>query len=141
MHDSATNDLVPRVAGWLESSAPDRLRLGGRQARPGCDASAFDALYRHAGGIPRRVNQLASRLLLFAAMEQLETIGAEAVETVVADMASDSPRPVRREEPVLPLRPSADSLPEPGPQPAQPAPALALERRAIGRASCRGRVG
>src|SRR3546814_17436213 len=62
-------------------------------------------------------------------MEQRETFGAEAVGTVVADRASDSPRPVRREEPVLPLRASADSSPEPAPQPAQPAHALALERR------------
>src|SRR3546814_2158428 len=116
-------------AGDLEAYILHRLRIVGWQGRPRFDVSAFDALDRHTGGIPRRVNQLASRLLLFAAREQLETIGAEAVETVVADMASDSPRPVRREEPVLPLRASADSSPEPAPQPAQPAHDLALERR------------
>src|SRR3546814_5540544 len=122
----ATHHLDPMEAGEIEAYILHRLRIVGWQGRPRFDVSAFDALYRHTGGIPRRVNQLASRLLLFAAMEQLETIGAEAVETVVADMASDSPRPVRREEPVLPLRASADSSPEPAPQ--------------HGRAACRDRA-
>src|SRR3546814_12189127 len=100
-------------AGGIEAYILHRLRIVGWQCRPRFDVSAFDALYRHTGGIPRRVNQLASRLLLFAALEQLVTIGAAAVVTVFAAMASDSPRPVRRAAAVLPLLASAASSPTP----------------------------
>ncbi len=125
----ATHHLDPMEAGEIEGYILHRLRIVGWQGRPRFEAGAFDALYRHTDGVPRRVNQLASRLLLYAAMEQLDTIGEDTVEAVAADMASDSPQPVRREEPVLPLRASIESSPQTAEQPAQPVRDLALERR------------
>lgn len=125
----ATHHLDPMEAGEIEGYILHRLRIVGWRDRPSFEAGAFDALYRHTNGIPRRVNQLASRLLLYAAMEELETIGEETIEAVAADMASDSPRPVPREEPVLPLHASVQRTPEPIGQTAQPVRDLALERR------------
>ncbi len=126
----ATHHLDPMEAGEIEAYILHRLRIVGWKARPRFEAGAFDALYRHTNGVPRRVNQLASRLLLFAAMEELDTIGANAVEAVAADMASDSPKSARREEPVLPLRATSPVAPEVQPR-SEPEPVrdLALERR------------
>lgn len=124
----ATHHLDPMEASEIEGYLVHRLRIVGWQDRPRFEAGAFDALYRHTGGIPRRVNQLVSRLLLYAAMEQMDSIGAEAVDAVAADMASDSPKRVRTEEQVLPLRSHVEpqAIPQPAPEPARD---FALERR------------
>ena len=84
------------------------------------------------GGIPRRVNQLAHRLLLNAAVENEERITAEAVHAVAADMGADAAVSEREsEEKVLPLRsarvtaappastPPPASVTEPAPPPAR----------------------
>ena len=64
-----------------------RLRLVGWNDDPAIDAEAFALIHRHSGGIPRRINTLCSRLLLFGALEGLHAIDAPAVEAVVADLA------------------------------------------------------
>lgn len=125
----ATHHLEPMEAGEIEAYILHRLRIVGWRGRPTFETGAFEALYRHTNGIPRRVNQLASRLLLYAAMEELETIGEETVEAVAADMAADSPRPAPRQESVLPLHASVEPRPEPSAPATQPVRDLALERR------------
>lgn len=115
----ATHHLGPVEPQEMEPYILHRLGVAGWQGRPGFDADAFDALYRHTGGVPRRINKLANRLLLFASVEQIETLDAEAVDAVAADMIAD--RPESKETGVLPLRagsklhpsPSAESLPDP----------------------------
>jgi type II secretory pathway predicted ATPase ExeA len=98
----ATHHLEPMERGELQPYIQHRLAMVGWQGRPLLDEAAFDALYRHSAGIPRRVNQLANRVLLFGAVERLDSIGAEAVDTVAADMAADAVLP--KGERVLPLR-------------------------------------
>jgi len=134
----ATHHLDPMGEAELGPYIEHRLTLAGWQGRPQFTPEAFFALHRHSGGIPRRVNQLASRLLLFAAVEQLSTIDGEAVEAVMADLAADTPAvapapqpeqpsepraeaqtPLPTEERVLPLRVAATTRPvEPEPEPA-----------------------
>jgi putative secretion ATPase (PEP-CTERM system associated) len=122
----ATHHLDPMEPNEVEPYVVHRLAVAGWQGRPGFGAEAAAALYRHTGGIPRRVNQLASRLLLYAAMEKLETVDGESVETVAADMASDRAQP--REERVLPLR-SSIMLSEVPTERAEPAPEIRDDRR------------
>ena len=131
----ATHHLEPMDAHEVEDYVRHRLAVAGGQGRPDFSAESFEALYRHSDGVPRRLNHLASRLMLHAAVEQLETIGEEAVEAVAADMASDmqhepvafaAETPVSEEEErVLPLR-SAAFAPMPAPEPVRD---LASERR------------
>ena len=104
----ASHHLEAMEAGEVEAYLIHRLSVVGWEGRPGFERDAYASLYRHSGGIPRRVNQLAARLLLYAGVEQLETIGADAVEAVAADLAAD--RPLASRERVLPLR-SASSEP------------------------------
>jgi general secretion pathway protein A len=110
----ATHHLDAIDANEVEPYVLHRLQIAGWQGRPGFAPDAFAALHRHSGGIPRRLNQIANRLLLFASIEQMETVDADAVDSVAAEMVGDSAAPAPQEERVLPLRsvPSA--------QPAQP---------------------
>lgn len=98
----ASHHLEAMDANEVEPYAVHRLAVAGWQRRPSFEPDAFAALYRHTGGVPRKLNQLASRLLLYAGVERLETIGADDVEAVAADMAAD--RPASASKRVLPLR-------------------------------------
>jgi putative secretion ATPase (PEP-CTERM system associated) len=99
----ATHHLDPMEENEVEPYIVHRLALAGWKDRPRIEATAFAEIYRHTGGVPRRVNQLAGRILLFASLEQLDVIDAEAVAAVVEDAAGDA-QPLRQEERVLPLR-------------------------------------
>ena len=124
----AGHHLEPMEAGETEPYIVHRLAVAGWRGRPAFAPDAFAALHRHSGGLPRRLNQLAARLLLFAAVERIESIDAEAVEAVAADMAADRPQP--REERVLPRRSAAAAAPAAAPAAsAEPVRDLALERR------------
>ena len=89
----ATHHLDAMEPAEIEPYLVHRLAVAGWQGRPVFDAAAFAAIHRHSGGIPRRVNQLANRVLLFGAVENLERIEAGDVEAVAADMAADRPQP------------------------------------------------
>ncbi|MES2753754.1 MAG: AAA family ATPase [Pseudomonadota bacterium] len=121
----ALHHLDPMEAGEVEPYMAHRLNLVGWNGRPRFTGDAFDALYRGSAGIPRQLNQLAGRVLLYGALERLETIDAKAVEVVIADIANDLPQPLpgalRDPEP-LPLPISA---PGPVPAPANADDALA----------------
>ena len=102
----------------VEAYVRHRLGLVGWQGRPAFSAGAFEALHRHSEGIPRRLNQLANRLMLHAAIEDSAEIGIESVEAVAADMGADSAPEAER---VLPLRAARQPL-EPANEQAPPAP-------------------
>jgi putative secretion ATPase (PEP-CTERM system associated) len=91
----ATHHLDAMEANEVEPYLVHRLAVAGWDGRPAFDAAAYQAIHRHTGGIPRRVNQLANRLLLYGAVERLERISGEAVEAVAADQAADRPQAVR----------------------------------------------
>ncbi|HEX8643370.1 MAG TPA: AAA family ATPase [Allosphingosinicella sp.] len=123
----------------VEAYITHRLKLVGWSGRPIFAADAWPAIHLHSGGIPRRVNQLANRLMLFAAVEGAETIDAAAVDMVAADIAAERPD-VRAAfaERVLPLRsvahaPRSSAMSEPVPQSTAVAD-FAVERRVADRA-------
>ena len=121
----ATHHLEPMGPDEVEAYVRHRLTLVGWTGRPGFAPEAFAALHRHSGGIPRRLNQIAGRLLLYAAVEDADVVSGEAVEAVVADLAADPvAAPAPAPERVLPLR-SARSAPAPANEqsPAAAAPA------------------
>ncbi|HEX8480349.1 MAG TPA: AAA family ATPase [Allosphingosinicella sp.] len=122
----ASHHLEAMDANEVEPYAVHRLAVAGWQGRPGFEPDAFAALYRHSGGVPRKLNQQASLLLLYSGVEQLETIGGADVEAVAADMAAD--RPSSASKRVLPLRrPSAS--PEAGAEASLERRLAALEAR------------
>jgi type II secretory pathway predicted ATPase ExeA len=116
----ATHHLDAMGADEVEAYIRHRLTRVDWQGEPEFEPAAFEAIHLYSGGIPRRVNQLAHRLLLNAAVEGADRIGADAVHAVAADMGADAEAPAAAaEEKVLPLR-SARSAPASVPEPASP---------------------
>jgi putative secretion ATPase (PEP-CTERM system associated) len=89
----ASHHLDPIEANEVEPYLVHRLACVGWEGRPAFAPAAFAALHRHSGGVPRRLNQLANRLLLQGAVEQADGFDADDVERVVADLAADAPQP------------------------------------------------
>lgn len=93
----ATHHLEPMMANEVEPYILHRLAIAGWNGNPAFTPGAFAALYAATGGVPRRLNALASRVLLLGAIEQLHLIDEEVVGAVVADMGLDTdvaPEPV-----------------------------------------------
>jgi hypothetical protein len=101
----ASHHLEPMEEHEVEPYIVHRLSRVGWDGKPGFEQGAFAAFFRHSAGVPRRVNQLASRVLLHAAMEELDSLSAETVDLVAEDMADDNraPEPVEEEGRVLHL--------------------------------------
>ena len=87
----AIHHLEPMGAGEVADYIRHRLNIVGWNGQPGFADSAFGALYRYSDGVPRRLNQLANRVMLHAAIEGTQTITAATVETVAADLLADLP--------------------------------------------------
>lgn len=66
-----------------------RLRAVGWSGTPAWEHAALDMVFRHSGGIPRRINRLASRVLLGAALEQASTITGAMVELTGRELEED----------------------------------------------------
>ena len=87
----AMHHLDPMGPEEVEPYMLHRLSVVGWEGRPRFTPDAFAALYRGSDGVPRRLNQLAGRVLLFGAIDQLDTIDARVVTAVIDDIAGDSP--------------------------------------------------
>nr|WP_294552466.1 XrtA/PEP-CTERM system-associated ATPase [uncultured Rhodopila sp.] len=87
--------------GYIEH----RLRTVGWKNDPEWGDDAFTALHRNTGGIPRRINTLCSRVLLFGALEELHAIDAAIVDATAEELRQDlgdglaAPVPAARAEP------------------------------------------
>jgi putative secretion ATPase (PEP-CTERM system associated) len=100
----ATHHLDAMGADEVEAYIRHRLALVGWAGRPDFAPDAFAALHARTGGIPRRVNALANRLMLHAAVGNIERIAAADVEAVAGEMDSDAATSRPQTERVLPLR-------------------------------------
>jgi len=66
-----------------------RLKTVGWGGNPSWDEPAFAAIYRHTAGVPRRINRLCSRVLLYGALEELSAITEPVVEETAAELEDD----------------------------------------------------
>jgi putative secretion ATPase (PEP-CTERM system associated) len=66
-----------------------RLRAVGWTGTPHWQPAALDMVHRFSGGIPRRINRLAARVLLGAALEEAAEITAQAVEITARELEED----------------------------------------------------
>ena len=120
----AMHHLGPMEAEEVEPYLSHRLSVVGWNGRPRFEPDAVAAMYRWSDGVPRRLNQLASRMLLFGAIESLDSFSAEDVADVIADFDQDAASRAAPPEPIVaePIRGE--------PQPVQLADA-AIERRLV----------
>jgi len=146
----ASHHLEAMGADEVESYIRHRLTRVDWQGNPEFDAAAFASIHLYSGGIARRVNQLAHRLMLHAAVEGAERVTVAAVDAVAEEMAADAaalaapaaPEPeAPAREKVLSLRsarlsavPAAEARPQPAVatlDPAQEARIAALEAQVV----------
>lgn len=86
----ATHHLEPMTREELPDYVAHRLTLCGWAGRPMFTQAAFDAMYDYSGGVPRRLNNLASRVLLFGALEERNEIDETVVNEVIDDLRRDN---------------------------------------------------
>ena len=66
-----------------------RLHAVGWVDDPRWDDDAFVAVFGQTGGIPRRINRLCSRVLLYGVLEETHRITAQVVDNTAAELAHD----------------------------------------------------
>lgn len=144
--------LQPLAAAELSGYVEHRLRCVDWVGDPAFTPAAFHAIHHFSGGVPRRVNTLCERLLLFGGMEGLHQIDEQVVRAVVDEMNmefggellnQEPPPPPPREETFTAATPPA-ARPEPArtsapqgsekseaPAPASPPPATLAPAPAV----------
>ena len=126
----ATHHLDPMLADETKPYLEHRLRQVGWTGRPVFTDGACTALHAASGGVPRKLNTLATRALLMGAIEDASTIDEGLIARVVADLASDVPQPAAAAQavaaPVVPVAANAERA-----DPALEARVAALEAQLV----------
>jgi type II secretory pathway predicted ATPase ExeA len=82
----ASHRLVPLDREEVRPYVEHRLARVGWQDDPRLSPDLFPALWLATGGLPRRINQLMTRLLVLAALDQRHEIGAGEIEEVAEEL-------------------------------------------------------
>jgi general secretion pathway protein A len=101
----ATHHLDPMTADETLPYIEHRLKLAGWTGNPQFTADAAVALHKASGGVPRKLNTLASRTLLMGSIEGAEVIDAALIARVLKDLSDETPKSV-----ATPARASSDGV-------------------------------
>lgn len=85
----ATHHLDPMEPEEVEPYILHRLGKVGWTGNPSFSPDAFEEIFDYSEGVPRKLNVLVSRLLLYGAVEQMNRITAQNVRSVVAEIEAD----------------------------------------------------
>jgi general secretion pathway protein A len=85
----ASYHLGPLTEDETRLYVEHRLRTVAWTGDPVWEPEAFAAVHRNTGAIPRRINTLCSRVLLFGALEETHTISGAMVDQVAAELDRD----------------------------------------------------
>lgn len=100
----ATYHLNPLEEPETRTYIEHRLTCAGYRNRPVITDDAFRAIYQASEGVPRRINNLCDRILLYAFLEDIEKIDSAVVESVSQELGgefwSGNPEPTAVGEPV-----------------------------------------
>ncbi len=107
----AAHHLQAMEPGELEPYIKHRLECVGWNGNPDFDQRVFKELFDATDGIPRRVNQVVTRLLLLGAVEQRTRIDNAMLTAVMAEMKGDNTFPEAAPKPMDKIAPA----PAPGP--------------------------
>jgi putative secretion ATPase (PEP-CTERM system associated) len=92
----ATYRLRPLAAEEIRNYVEHRLACAGWRGDPAIAPGIYEHVYRATGGLPRRINILMDRLMLFACLEESNTIKATYAEQVIAELQDEGLFPVVR---------------------------------------------
>lgn len=102
---TAAYHLGPLSEAETRAYVEHRLRRADWKGDPSFTDDCFPLIHRHTGGVPRQINSLCSRLLLFGFLEELHALTANSVEKVANDLREEIAQ-------VSTSTPGAASLPE-----------------------------
>jgi len=127
----AAYHLKPLDADETKGYVEHRLRLAGWQGDPKFTPDVFEGIYAFTDGVPRRINTLMDRLLLYGYLEETHEINRDGLNSVANDIIEEQGGGVD-DEPIRP--PSLDTpsdfeleAPEP-PQIESATPAESVDR-------------
>ena len=107
----ATYHLNPLTEEDTQTYITHRLNVAGWQGHPKFEDDAFAAIYAFCEGVPRRINNVCDRLLLFAYLEDIDSIDKHVVENVSNEIGSEfwggTPEPA---VPAESAKPAADEV-------------------------------
>ncbi len=87
----ATHHLDPMMPDETLPYLEHRLKLAGWLGNPKFTTEAAGALHTASGGVPRKLNTLATRTLLMGAVESTEIIDPDLVARVLKDLGNETP--------------------------------------------------
>jgi len=88
----ASYHLGPIGVEETRSYIEHRMRLVGWEADPVISDGAFKLIHRYSSGVPRKINTLCDRLLLYGMLEDRHRIDEQVVEDVSAEMLREGTR-------------------------------------------------
>jgi general secretion pathway protein A len=91
----ASCHLAPLTDTECQAYIEYRLHHAGWNRGVLFSAAAYDRIYQFTHGVPRKINTLMDRVLLYGFLEELESLDENAVENVVKEVADEmfSPEP------------------------------------------------
>ncbi|MCK5383204.1 MAG: XrtA-associated ATPase [Gammaproteobacteria bacterium] len=81
----ASFHLDPLIKEEVQEYIFHRLRLCGWKGNPQFDNGVFGLIHEHTSGVPRRINKLCDRVLLYGCVEESHHIGMDDVKAVIAE--------------------------------------------------------
>jgi hypothetical protein len=85
----ASCHLAPLTDIECQAYIEYRMQHAGWDGRALFSADAYDRIFQFTYGIPRKINTLMDRILLFGFLEELETLDLEAVENVIKEVSEE----------------------------------------------------
>ncbi len=95
----ASYHLGPMTAEETGEYIKHRLGAVAWHNDPEIPDDAFQEIFRHTGGIPRRINVLCSRLLLFGFLEEQHRLDRDVVKQVAEDLNQETEQVLDHSEP------------------------------------------
>src|SRR5215472_153777 len=86
---TAAYHLGPLNEAESKAYVEHRLRRADWKGDPHFSEDCFPLIHQRTGGVPRQINTLCSRLLLFGFLEELHSLTANAVEKVANDLREE----------------------------------------------------
>jgi hypothetical protein len=106
----ASYHLGPIEAAETQNYIEHRLTLAGWKGDPEFTPEAYQLIFEFTGGIPRKINTLCDRLMVFGMLEERHRIDRDMVEEVIKDLEQEVTHAAL---PAQPLRTSVAPAAEP----------------------------
>lgn len=85
----ASYHLGPLTEAETRGYIEHRLKMVHWDGDPHWDDAAYALVFRHTSGIPRRINTLCSRVLLYGSLEEAHTITGDMVDMTAGELSQD----------------------------------------------------